>query len=407
MKRVIFEDTAAHIEAAYSNLFLMAISKRYNLGAVACEIEKKILKYYERNDEKTFPKGFDGILFLTASTKLMGISFSDVMYLSEVEKRDIVYNLLSKIVSESIPMEDYDSNYNTGKAVYKYCFQDVYGRDSSYQLIFKKLEDDSKYIYTLEISIAEGGMSSELLTEYINNSMKVWQESSGDVADFIEGILEESKACEEKTSAENDANEQIEKDSLKGGGNEAQNELIDELILPSIRFMYAEQVWGRFEGVRENSPVYRRIVLSSADFSYSLKLGVGVHLVIERCMEKMYGGGISFTDFREHNASIWSLCRFLQGELSPIVSEYYEKDVFYRFKKPYLLRTTIRNEAIAYGNKCIWSSEFNDYVDLCKGDGKVQYAIVGAYISEQQSEYIPEKRIPMNSNEIKCIPRKK
>lgn len=125
MNSLLFDDISTSVENLYNNLFLLALDRNYNLQAIVQDVSEHIDEYYE-NTDVVVPRGFEGILFVMAVAKSMRASLTDVLYMCNVEKKFIVYNLIKEISKDEIVSEDnnFFSDEDIIKFQYLYMVQD-------------------------------------------------------------------------------------------------------------------------------------------------------------------------------------------------------------------------------------------------------------------------------------------
>lgn len=96
----------------------------------------------------------------------------------------------------------------------------------------------------------------------------------------------------------------------------------------------------RFEGLSSEKKIYKRILLSNAFLLYCNAKNIYYHYVIERCNCSDYVGDITLTKFKKGN--ITDLKKYTEAELDgAILQKYIDKDIYYHFIKPFLLRASV------------------------------------------------------------------
>jgi hypothetical protein len=160
MKKILFEDISTKIEELYVNLFLIAIDRGYNLRSIVNEIAGKINKYYESKTGIFVPRGFEGLLFASTVAKSMGSSLTEALYLSEVEKKLMLYKLVEKMDRQWLTPSEYNNDEYEGTTTidYLYSYEDNYGNDACFKLSFVKNQNEEGVIkYSVEATITKEG----------------------------------------------------------------------------------------------------------------------------------------------------------------------------------------------------------------------------------------------------------
>ena len=78
-----------------------------------------------------------------------------------------------------------------------------------------------------------------------------------------------------------------------------------------------------------------------------------------------------------------------------IIEQYVDRDVFYRFSKPYLLRAQNKDNRTGYGSKWEKVGGKEKYMEGTLYGETTNYLLVGAYITTGYA-YIKENRLPVN-----------
>lgn len=416
MNELLFEDIVKKIEGSYSNLFLMALDRGYNLSYIVNEISEKIDDYMERNTDVFVPSGFEGIAFVSAVAKEMNASITDVLYMSDVEKKHIVYKLIEKISPLKIIQSDWDYDEDEDKTTidYVYLFQDNNDANAFFKLTFIKesVESDS-YSYAVEATITKDGVNSGVDTDLIYDSVLIWSEEAGEVADFVESVIENLDIVNSSIESEDDEEDTLEpeydsEDSDDGDSSsriivghkkpevideKTGKKIIDELVTYISNDTRSINLLDKFEGYGDDKPVYRRIVIANTKYAWDLRLKsmAGINLVIERSRNHDYVGNITFTEFKQDRD--YDLRNFLINEITDAVAEkYLNKDGFYRFSKPYHLRAQNSTNRTGYGWEWDWSGGYGDYTEGTLYGETTDYVFVGAYITSRYNIYDPDKR---------------
>ncbi|MBP3196038.1 MAG: hypothetical protein J6N21_03430, partial [Butyrivibrio sp.] len=193
MKKILFEDISTKIEELYVNLFLIAIDRGYNLRSIVNEIAGKINKYYESKTGIFVPRGFEGLLFASTVAKSMGSSLTEALYLSEVEKKLMLYKLVEKMDRQWLTPSEYNNDEYEGTTTidYLYSYEDNYGNDACFKLTFVKNQNEEGVIkYSVEATITKEGENFGVDTDLMYDSLIIWEEETGEVASFVESVID-------------------------------------------------------------------------------------------------------------------------------------------------------------------------------------------------------------------------
>ncbi len=430
MKKELFEDITERIEDLYANLFLIAIDKGYNLRSIVNEVSGKVDKYCDSKAGTFIPRGFDGVVFVSSVAKSIGASTTDALYMSEVEKKLIIYKLIEKIDPQSIMVSDYDFDEDEDITTidYLYLFQDNYGADAFFKFTFiKALIEDDGYKYSVEVTLTKDGASFGVDTDLMYDSAIIWSEETGKLEEFMEAVIETIIDAGTSMEAEEDLEEDDDEELIPESDTDSEEEtsnidkeeriivghkkaevidektgkrIIDELVTYISNDTRSVSLLDRFEGYGDGQPAYRRIVVKNTSYAWflGLKNEAGLNLVIERSRSRDYVGDITFTEFKQdkdHN-----LREFLKQEINDEIAEkYLDKDEFYRFSKPYRLRAQNSSNRTGYGWEWDWSGGYGDYTEGTLYGETTDYVFVGAYISSRWSSYDPEHRKPFVNNQ--------
>lgn len=424
MKKELFDFLATQIQDAYANLFLVAIDRKYNLRLIVDEIARKTDKYLESNKGIFIPRGFEGILFIEAMAKAMGSTFPDVANMSEVEKRIIVYNILSTIDPQKIGKAEYeyDEYEDFTNIEYIYFFNDVHGKETFYEInIYRRPNEDKEYNYSVAIMIWKDSGIYGVDTDLMYDSALVWEEKEGSVKDFVESVIELQK-CDYAGSEMEDSKESIENEIEKLEETEESEksvyverlvvghkkpeanyidgkQIIEELIAYVANDTGSVKLMDRFEGYGSDAPAYRRMVIQNTKYRWTLDLknNAGINLVIERSKSRNYVGDITFTEFKQEKDR--NLRDFLKQEITDEIAEkYIDKDEFFRFSKPFRLRAQNSGNRTGYGWEWDWSGGYGDYTEGTLYGETTDYVFAGAYItSSAHLYYDPKHRKPFSS----------
>ena len=433
------------IDEIYSNLLLTATSHRYDFCRLVKEADEEIEEHIaELKSQKPYlPEGYEGLLFVELVARKMGSSLGEVYSLSSDRKEEILHNLINRLDSEDSEEawpEGYDLEKD-GVSEFKWSFRILAVSEESeilgflnqkysgaigdcfayYSLTFRKeLRDADKKEYTYYIFLsADDGFSDK----HMANNQKVWSGSSGFLADYINSTIEEYEE-EEKWELEAEEDEEDEDEDYTGTVHktvyipifnassdslsiktEQPNKpavIMDELIVSVSNDTRTIPLLDKFEGYgTENNIKYQRIVIKNPKYFYLRpNIRVGFHLVIERGKGHDYIGNITFTEFKKGNDS--RLRKFVLSEIDDnIINQYVDKDRFFKFSSPFLLRAQNSSNRTGYGWEWDWSGGHGNYTEGTFYGETSNYFFVGAYISSLENFYYDSsKRSPFWEEEL-------
>ncbi len=390
---LLIEKHFKKVDAGYRNLILICMDRKINLYDFVDKIYTDIRNSKVEGKLTNSPKCIRSLIFLSIIAELIGTTFEDICELSAAEKARIITNILKRVEGLKASKIDFLNNESDKAASFISTFSipNDYG-NSDYELLFKRTFNGDKYLYSLEVC-SPVNKNIYKIEDFMVNPVLVWKEHEGELRDFIEGAIKSMDSCSDdlEVISEDDLLVEITEDTPELPKYNNKN-IKEEFITTWGYSQRLLDVFDKFDGVREGDIVYRRMVLEFAEYSVTLGMNVGVHLVIERYIGNYQcGGSLTLSQLRDH--SDWSLANYLKTVLDDeIISRYYEKDSFYRFEKPYGIRNNIRKKREPFGKECVWSTDKNMYIDVRSFDCKVNYVIAGAYISAKYSKYNPDTR---------------
>ena len=390
---LLIEKHFKKIDIGYRNLILICIEREINLYDLVDKICNDIKNSKIEAKLKKSPECMRGFLLLSIISELLGTTLDDICKLSVAEKEQIIANIVKRVEGLKTSKTVFRDNESgdISNFISTFFIPNTYG-DSDYELQFKRIFDGNKYLYSLEVCTSADKNKYEI-EAFLADSVLVWEEYDGVLCNYIERTIKSMPGCSDDSEAflEDDLLVEITDDDLefyKCDDKKRKEELITSLGVPPI----LQTVFDQFDGVKQGKPVYRRMVLENAEYSVTLGMNVGVHLVIERYTGAYKcAGSILLSELRDH--SNWNLVNYLKTVLDDeIISRYYEKDRFFRFEKPYGIRNNIRKKGDPSGKEFVWSTDENAYIDVRAFDCKVKYVIAGVYISAKHSKYTPDTR---------------
>ena len=410
------------IEKIYTNVFLISVQRGYDFNALVKEAEEETEAVL--NDYENYPKGYDGLLFMEKLSCKMGSSLIEILSLTEFQRETIVENILKGIDSYSEAYETYyddscedsiefqgnfivitekDRNellkyYNAVIRDYQDDKCSIYTR---YGIIFQKFldnGDDLKHQYSISICL-------RYKSKYMYDFIDIWYGNEGFPAEFIEqAILEytnqllEAEALDEKEDKYIESINAVQKIEVEKPVVETYlpdgRKCIEEFIVNVYDTTKTIDLLDKFEGIgREEKIAYKRLVIGNGRYTRFSKVGtICFHLVIERGRGNDYVGDITFTQFKK--GETYELHKYMEQEITDeIIEQYKDKNVFYKFSKPYLLRAQNSSNRTGYGWEWDWSGGYGDYIEGTLYGETTNYFFAGAYISTEYT-YYAEKRKP-------------
>ena len=97
------------IDDIYTNLLLIAISRKYDFSKLVKEADEETSTYIVECKDRFLPEGFVGLYYIELLSRKMGSSLGEVYNLSEVRKEEIIQNIIE---SFDPIREGYASYYN-------------------------------------------------------------------------------------------------------------------------------------------------------------------------------------------------------------------------------------------------------------------------------------------------------
>lgn len=414
------------VEDIYANLFLIAISRKHDFVKLVEETEEETDVYLNGKKESFFPKGGSGLYFTELLARKMGSSLGEAYSLSQERREEMLQSLLENInpISDayeicydqnedgSTEFQGYISVLNAfdeeGVKLYIDHPSDVLKSCvfSFYKVTFRRvIEDADNNLYTYSIHLST---DDELYTDYIYSDYKVWSGTDGFFADFIEKVIIEytnthSDSKKDVRDDEEDASKSVltvkQSSQFERIDLEEKPKTVDELVVSIWDDTRTVEILDKFEGYSRDSTVYHHIVIKNSRFHKRFnKKNVGFNLVIERGRGLDYTGNITFTDFKKGYTT--NMRKHIENEITEeIVEQYLDKDKFYRFSKPYLLRAQNSSNRTGYGWEWDWSDGIGSYTEGTLYGETTNYFFVGAYVTSGFEAYEPTKRKPFLENE--------
>lgn len=399
-------DIDVSVREIYTNMLLIAISRRRDFQKLVKDSEKEVNEYIEETKRRFYPEGFWGLFFVEILSRKMGSSLGDVYNLSEIRKEEIICNILDRFNPNDETTHfhfDEDENYISFSETFCYydtSFYDDEMMDASWADMPDALKNQSifvRYEITFEKNTYEDGevfysVSIQglpfLESDFVYESYVVWEGKEGVIADFIESVIKkysENKMQKKEADVNTDASGQTNEVEIKIIETEPlgeENTDLDELITCIWEDTKTIKLLDKFEGYCDDSSTkYKHIVIENVKFTrYSNVHRPGFNFVIERGNGSDYVGDVTFTKFKKDEA--YDLYRYLNSEITDeIIEQYLDKDRFYRFSKPYLLRAQNSHNRTGYGWEWNWSGGIGDYIEGTLYGETTKYFFVGVYIT--------------------------
>lgn len=435
------------VENVYINLILTSISRKCDFSQIIIEAEERVQNKLTEQENNFLPKGYEGLFFVELAARMMGSSLGEVYNLCAERKEEILYELFEN--TDLSNSEDYfDDNSLEGIIEFEMCvpvlcttdektFFEYYRNLMSqtnqknnelytyYNFIFRKFDKDvieTENTYSILLEKDKGFHS-----DYIYNSFEVWTGNEGYFAEFIEKVIDKHNisnnlglpseyinnevADNESVAVEqhNTSNDKIivDKPVIESEEPKVGTKIAEELVKYIFNDTKTVELLDKFEGIgQQNERKYKRLVIENGKY-FQISGGeiVYFNLVIERGRGSDYVGDITFTEFKKGEDS--ELRAHIFSEITDeIISCYKDKDQFYRFSKPYLLRAQNSSNRTGYGWEWDWSGGYGDYIEGTLYGETTNYFFVGAYITTGYT-YDAKNRKPFDKEtETSGIPQK-
>lgn len=426
-----------NINDIYVNLLLIAISRKHDFKKLVEETEEETRSHVNGIEDITIPEGYCGLFFTELLARKMGSTLGEAYSLSKERREEILQSILEQINPICDAYDVYYNNNEDGSIEFQGMFDVLNAFDdeglrlyiekpsdvlkeyvfSFYTITFKKIMDGFNHnSHTYSICLST---DNDLESDYIYSDFEVWSGTSGLFADYIEKVIAEyTDTHTDSNKVELDEQENyseivlVEKQRSQQDGSDSTKDkpkIIDELVTYVWDDTRTVGLLDKFEGFGSDSTVYQHIVIKNCGFYKRYDIGyVGLNLVIERGRGRKsdYIGNITFTDFKKGYTG--DLRKHVENEISEeIVEQYLDKDRFYRFSKPYLLRAQNSSNRTGYGWEWDWSGGIGSYTEGTLYGETTNYLFVGAYITSSVSGYEPAKRKPFLEEKVDILPGNK
>lgn len=446
------------VEDLYNKLFLMSIIRKCDFKEIVSSAEKIVDKGQQERKNIFTPKGYEGLFFFETAARLMGSSLGEVYGLSEKRQEELLKEIVTDIDSSDYKSFSFDDDPEDGvleitssfsvqnttdKEKFKKYYQNFYLNvfrkpetperelpelDAYYPITFRKYNRDiTEVACTYSITIGESIGPFKFDSPYVYDAYEVWAGNDGFLADFIENVIAEHKDASSENKMEDDTPELTATDeedaetqiAIKVPETEGIKDPIDvkKPVIESeeptdnskaneefIKYVWEDtrtiDLLDEFEGMGgAGKPKYKRIVIKNGNYMRYLPSGaVSFNLVIERGHGSDYVGDITFTEFKKGEDS--ELRDHVEKEINnEVIDKYKDKDQFFRFSKPFLLRAQNSSNRTGYGWEWDWSGGYGDYTEGTLYGETTNYFFVGAYITSGY-HYEPNSRKPFVEKQI-------
>ena len=427
------------VDDIYSNLLLIAISRKCNFSKLVKETEEETNDYIDGRNERILPEGYTGLYYTELLARKMGSSLGEACNLSEIRKGEIIQSILGnfKPISEAdggYYDEDEDGNIELNgilrildvtneKEIMLYYADGLNSEASNEHNLYayysvklrKELESDGDETGIL-YSITIDGLQ-DFSSDYVYDSYELWTGKDGAFAESIEEIIKEYKVTyDDVDQTEDDIDEievdddsvvvssstlEVEKPVIESEPIKEGPKIIDELVTYIWDDTRTVDLLDRFEGYGQSEPTrYRRIVIKNRKYiRYFNEHHPGFNLVIERGRGSDYVGNVTFTEFKKGEDS--ALAQYVADEVTDeIIEQYVDKDQFYRFSKPFLLRAQNSSNRTGYGWEWDWSGGYGDYTEGTLYGETTNYFFVGVYITTSYSYEVSSRKLFNNRKKL-------
>ncbi|SEP74197.1 hypothetical protein SAMN02910289_00505 [Lachnospiraceae bacterium RM5] len=424
----------------YNNIAFIAMLEGYNMASMIKEADKEIEIYKEQCEGIFVPRGYFGLYYVELLAHKMNRTLGDIYNLSQNIKREALRMIIESYTNKC---DAYNNNFenddegikfsgfievNSINDLGEYCKLNCIGkcyyepvdeywvnmhnhkRNKIFYLFTfeKKFDEDLKcYIYSFWVS----GIN-DFRSDYIYDEFLIWREKDGMLANFIEDCISDYyESNEEENEDDEDLEDEIEsshenkepKIKPKVVEDRYDEADMDELVVDILSNTKTVDILDEFEGNEETS-AYKRIVVNNGKYisyrHHNQYEYVYFNYIIERGYGDDYVRDITFTNFKMKKTS--DLEEYVKNELSrEDIFLYLDKDKFFRFTKPYLLRAQNSNNRTGYGSE--WRWDYGDLIQETQGTlygETTKYFIVGGYITTY-SKYNLLKRKPFKKGEEK------
>ncbi len=426
------------VDEIYINLLLIAISRKHNFAKLVKETEEETKAYVEEQKNRFLPEGYAGLYYTELLSRKMDSSLGEAYNISERRKEEIIQNIIESFDPVSEAYGNYFDDEEDGiiefsgllsvmdatdeKEIMQY-YADLMRPNVSYDhniyahynITFRKESTDDDDSGKLRYSISIAG-SQDFSSDYVYDSYEVWEGREGDFAEFIEKVIAEyrnshiendemDEETEVESSIEDDGDDsvsviEVAKPDIESEPVKESPKIIEELVTYIWDDTRTVDLLDKFEGYGQSDPIrYRRIVIKNTKYTrYSNKHNPGFNLVIERGRGSDYVGNVTFTEFKKGDA--FGLAQHVAAEVTDeIIEQYIDKDRFYRFSKPYLLRAQNSSNRTGYGWEWDWSGGYGDYTEGTLYGETTNYFFVGVYVTTGYS-YEASNRKPYEEKPV-------
>lgn len=379
-----------YLNRIYSNVFLIAARGNIDIETAIRQSEEELNELYNKEDNDHIFEQSKCLVYLELLARHIRSSLIEVLYLRESDRDFILQELLDSIYTRDSDVNGIGNNMDSLVVKFSIPY-------SGYTMSFEKVNLTMPILYRLVLNRT----NNQYHSEFFPKEVCVENSRSGHLGEFIERVLMKHQ---EKTTERNTLITQLMNISDGIGSKRQDDSPEDELVVYVDSDTRTIDILDQFEGYGEykDSSPFKRIVISNPKYGELIgNKWIGYNLVIERSNFSEHVGDITFTEFKQKNN--YELREHLKKEITPeIVETYLDKDKFYRFKKPYLLRAQNSSNRVGYGWQWDWSGGYGDYTEGTEYGETTNYVFAGAYITSSYT-YNPKNRIRFNKNNEKTL----
>lgn len=371
-----------YIDRIYSNVFFISTRGMIDLEKAIRQAEEEINELYDNRGNEPVLERSKCLIYLELLSRYIRSSLIEMLYLRETDRENILKELIDTVCRNASEVKNLENDIGGAIAKFSVSFNDQ-------RLVFKKTKSVDSTIYKLILDRS----IDQYHSEFFPQEVCIEECTDGCLGEFIEKVLEKHQGHETN-------NDVFETQSIRKANVVSiiqDNSPEEELVVFIDGDTRTVDILDQFEGYGDykESPAFKRIVISNP--KYGALIGnnwVGFNLVIERSNSFNHVGDITFTDFKQKKDD--KLREHVKKEMTPeILEAYLDKDEFYRFKEPFLLRAQNSSNRVGYGWQWDWSGGYGDYIEGTEYGETTNYIFAGAYVTSGYA-YIPDNRVSFN-----------
>ena len=371
-----------YIDRIYSNVFLISTRGMIDLEKAIQQAEEEINELYDNRENEPVLERSKCLIYLELLSRYIRSSLIEMLYLRENDREILLKELIDTVCRNASEAKNLENDIGGATAKFSVPFNDQ-------RLVFEKTKSVNSTIYKLILDRS----IDQYHSEFFPKEVCIEECTDGYLGEFIEKVLEKHQGHETN-------NDVFETQSIKKTNVVSiiqDNSPEEELVVSVDSDTRTVDILDQFEGYGDykESPAFKRIVIRNP--KYGALIGnnwVGFNLVIERSNSFNHVGDITFTDFKQKKDD--KLREHVNKEMTPeILKAYLDKDEFYRFKEPFLLRAQNSSNRVGYGWQWDWSGGYGDYIEGTEYGETTNYIFAGAYVTTGYA-YIPDNRVSFN-----------